>query len=105
MKAEFNFRASSTTYGQIVGHTSIEHPNAELVIKEFLEIIDNNFSDYASLKEHYKAKDKLGERLYEDEGKQSRTYNRERNKLHKTLFDGLEDCLNKTNIKYKTAFH
>jgi len=97
----FMFRASSTTYGQLVGKMDTCEPHAEEIIQQYLDIIDRRFGDYTTLKKHFQEQDVHGRLLYEDQNLQSRAYNKQRDKLHKALFGDLQKLLTENGLENK----
>lgn len=100
----FYFRASSTTYGQLVARMGIDHTDAEQIIKKYLEAVDRRFADYKDLEEHYREKDDSGKVLWEDQNLQSTAYNKKRNKLHRAMFGDLETVLKDGKIDFRTTY-
>ena len=97
--AGFYFRASSTSYGQLVARMEIDHREEEEVIMAYLETIDRRFADYSQLQQHFTERDDKGNRLWEDQNQQSRGYNRKRGRLHNALFGELADILKKADLE------
>jgi len=91
----FSFRASSN--GQLFARMKIDHPAAEEVIMDYLEVIDRRFADYGQLESYFREKDSRGNKLYPTN--QSRSYNNKSNRLSGALFGELKDILKKVNLE------
>ncbi|MFA6460676.1 MAG: hypothetical protein WCV90_00280 [Candidatus Woesearchaeota archaeon] len=103
IKTGFNFAASSYTR-EITARMYIDQPNAEEVIKNWLDTLERRVEYYRELETHFKYQDASGRELF-GARHQSNRYVQRMTQLNKSLFGELARVLKAGEVDYEYKVH